>query len=54
VGESPEIERLLERSQRDEPYSIHRNFERKEDYNWEFLNRPPYSPDLAASDIHIF
>jgi hypothetical protein len=23
-------------------------------YNWEVLNHPPYSPDLAPSDFHLF
>jgi histone-lysine N-methyltransferase SETMAR len=23
-------------------------------YNWEVLDHPPYSPDLALSDFHLF
>jgi histone-lysine N-methyltransferase SETMAR len=23
-------------------------------YNWEVLDHPPYSPDLAPSDFHLF
>jgi len=23
-------------------------------FNWEVFDRPPYSPDLAPSDIHLF
>jgi hypothetical protein len=23
-------------------------------YNWEILDHPPYSPDLAPSDFHLF
>jgi len=53
-GESPEIEELLKSPQKDEPYNTHRNFDWKQDYDWEFMDRPPYSTDLAASDIHVF
>jgi hypothetical protein len=53
-GESPEIEGLLKSPQKDEPYNKHRNFDRKQNYDWEFMNRPTYSPYLAASDIHVF
>ena len=52
-GESPEIEGLLKSPQKDEPYFSHRNFERKQDYDWGFMDRPTYSPDLAAN-IHVF
>jgi hypothetical protein len=53
-GETPEIERLLKRPQKDEPYTTDRNFEWEQDYDWEFMDRSLYSPDLAVSDINVF
>jgi len=52
-GGSPEIEGLLKSPQKDKLCNTHRKFDWKQDYDWEFMERPHYSSDLAASDIHV-
>jgi hypothetical protein len=36
------------------PHTANRKGELLRCYNWEVLDRPPYSPDLAPSDFHLF
>jgi histone-lysine N-methyltransferase SETMAR len=36
------------------PHTANRKRELLRRYNWEVLDHPPYSPDLAPSDFHPF
>jgi histone-lysine N-methyltransferase SETMAR len=36
------------------PQTANRTRELLRHYNWEVLDHPPYSPDLAPSDFHLF
>jgi histone-lysine N-methyltransferase SETMAR len=36
------------------PHTANRTCELLWRYNWEVLDHPPYSPDLAPSDFHLF
>jgi hypothetical protein len=36
------------------PHTANRTRELLRRYNWEVLDHPPYSPDLAPSDFHLF
>jgi histone-lysine N-methyltransferase SETMAR len=36
------------------PHTSNRMRELLRCYNWEVLDHPPYSPDLASSDFHLF
>jgi len=36
------------------PYRAHQTVEKIEEMGWELFQHPPYSPDLAPSDFHLF
>ena len=36
------------------PHTAHLTLEKNENMGWEVLPHPPYSPDLAPSDYHLF
>ena len=36
------------------PHTAHRTVELLEQFKWEIFDHPPYSPDLAPSDYHLF
>jgi histone-lysine N-methyltransferase SETMAR len=36
------------------PYTAQTTQERIQELQWELLEHPPYSPDLALSDFHLF
>jgi len=36
------------------PHSARWTVERIEEVGWKLLSQPPYSPDLAPSDFHLF
>jgi len=36
------------------PHSAHVTFALLEKFKWDILYHPPYSPDLAPSDFHLF
>jgi len=36
------------------PHSAHVTTALLEKFNWDILDHPPYSPDLAPSDFHLF
>jgi histone-lysine N-methyltransferase SETMAR len=36
------------------PYTAHATVNLLERRGWEILEHPPYSPDLASSDFHLF
>ena len=36
------------------PHSARRTTALLESFNWDVFNHPPYSPDLAPSDYHLF
>ena len=37
-----------------QPHTAHLTLEKIENVGWEVLPHPPYSPDLAPSDYHLF
>jgi histone-lysine N-methyltransferase SETMAR len=36
------------------PHTVRATQERIQELQWEFLEHPPYSPDLSPSDFHLF
>ncbi|PNF41325.1 hypothetical protein B7P43_G17042 [Cryptotermes secundus] len=36
------------------PHTANKTNERLRNFNWEVLEYPPYSPNLAPSDFHLF
>ena len=36
------------------PHVANKNVNKLRKFHWEFLEHPPYSPDLAPSDFHLF
>ena len=36
------------------PHVVYKTVNKLRKFHWEFLKHPPYSPDLAPSDFHLF
>ncbi|KDR22070.1 hypothetical protein L798_02924, partial [Zootermopsis nevadensis] len=36
------------------PHTARRTASLLQEFSWEVFNHPPYSPDLAPSDFHLF